>query len=183
MEFAKATDSINTLLKSATPEGGTTTQYDKIPGMDAQRDLIVSHIKCAYASDTGEMINTKEFVDTSKTYKNMLTTIEGELDASRNKLRKLEKNVKNASVEADKTERTNRILLTLLITVTIAVALYIMLGSWGHGLVFLILVGGFMFALYTRGEKLSIDFSPFKQWISTMPVQWPTFKSSLFQDT
>ena len=183
MEFAKATDSINTLLKSATPEGGTTSQYDKIPGMDAQRDLIVSHIKCAYASDTGEMVNTKEFVDTSKTYKNMLTTIEGELDSSRNKLRQLKKNISKTNEEVQKTERTNRILLILLLTVTAAVATYILLGSWGHGLVFMILVGGFMFALYTRGEKLSIDFSPFKQWISTMPVQWPTFKSSLFQDT
>ena len=183
MEFAKATDSINTLLKSATPEGGTTSQYDKIPGMDAQRDLIVSHIKCAYASDTGEMVNTKEFVDTSKTYKNMLTTIEGELDSSRNKLRQLKKNISKTNEEVQKTERTNRILLILLLTVTAAVAAYILLGSWGHGLVFMILVGGFMFALYTRGEKLSIDFSPFKQWISTMPVQWPTFKSSLFQDT
>ena len=183
MEFAKATDSINTLLKSATPEGGTTSQYDKIPGMDAQRDLIVSHIKCAYASDTGEMVNTKEFVDTSKTYKNMLTTIEGELEDSRNKLRQLKKNVSKTNEEVQKTERTNRILLILLLTVTAAVAAYILLGSWGHGLVFMILVGGFMFALYTRGEKLSIDFSPFKQWISEMPVQLPTFKSSLFQDT
>jgi uncharacterized membrane protein len=112
MEFAKATDSINTLLKSATPEGGTTTQYDKIPGMDAQRDLIVSHIKCAYASDTGEMVNTKEFVDTSKTYKNMLTTIEGELEDSRNKLRQLKKNVSKTNEEVQKTERTNRILTT-----------------------------------------------------------------------
>jgi len=183
MEFVKATDSINTLLKSATPEGGTTTQYDKIPGMDAHRDIIVSHIKCAYATDTGEMLNAKEFVDTSKTYKNMLTTSEGELDDSRGKIRKLEKNVKSASEEADKTERTNRILLTLLITVVIAVAVYILLGSWGHGIAFLILIAGFMFATYTRGEKLSIDFSPFKQWISTMPVQLAIFKSSPSQAT
>lgn len=183
MEFAKATDSINTLLKSATPEGGTTTEYDKIPGMDAQRDLIVSHIKCAYATDTGEMVRTKEFVDTSKTYRNMLTTIEGELDSSRNKLRQLKKNISKTREEVEKTERTNRILFILLLTVTAAVTLYVMLGSWGHGIVFLVLVGGFMFALYTRGEKVTIDFSPFKQWISEMPVQLPTFKSSLFQDT
>jgi hypothetical protein len=183
MEFAEATDSINTLLKSAVPEGGTTAEYDKIPGMDSQRDLIVSHIKCTYTNDTGEMLNAKEVVDTSKTYKNMLTTVDGELEDSRGKIHQLETNLQKTTDEVSKTERINRSLMTLLITVTIAVGVYIVLGSWGHGIVLFILVAGFMFVLYTRGEKVSIDFSPIKQWISTIPELWQTFKSLPFPGT
>lgn len=183
MEFAKATDSINTILKTAVPAGGTTTQYDQLPAVDAQRDLIVSHVKCTYTSDTGEILNSKEFVDTSNTYKNMLTTQTNELEESRGKIKRLEDNVKKGSTEVEKIERTTRILLILLITISITIGLYILGGQYVHGIAFLILISGFMIVLYTRGEKMDIDFSPIKQWISTTPAPWRIFKNSPSQAT
>ena len=183
MDYGKATESINFLLKSATPEGGTTVQYDKIPAIEAQRDLIVSHVKCAYTSDTGEMLNSKEFIDTSKNYKNMLTTQSNQLEESKGKLKRLEENVEKGTTEVEKIERTTRILMILLITVSITIGLYLLGGGYMHGPAFIVLVAGFMIVLYTRGEKLDIDFSLIKQWTSSMPEQWRTFKNSLSQGT
>lgn len=183
MEYGKATESINFLLKSATPEGGTTAHYDKIPAIEAQRDLIVSHVKCTYTSDTGEMLNSKEFVDTSKNYKNMLTTQTNQLEESKGKLKRLEENVERGTTEVDKLERTTRILMILLITVSITIGMYLLGGGYMHGPAFIVLVAGFMIVLYTRGEKLDIDFSLIKQWTSSMPEQWRTFKNSLSQGT
>jgi hypothetical protein len=183
MDYGKATESINILLKTATPEGGSTVQYDKIPTIEAQRDLIVSHVKCTYTSDTGEMLNSKEFVDTSKNYKNMLTTQTNQVEHSKGKLKRLEENVKKGSTEVEKIERTTRILLILLITVSITIGLYLLGGQYAHSPAFMVLIAGFMIVLYTRGEKVDIDFLQMKQWKSTIPEQLQTFNDLPFQGT
>ena len=72
MDYRRVGDSINTLLKTAVPEGGSTSKYDKIPLADDSREVIVSHIKSTYTTETGEMINGKEVIDTVNTYKNMI---------------------------------------------------------------------------------------------------------------
>ena len=167
MNYNKVSQSITTLLKSAVPEGGTTKEYDKLPAVDEQRDIIVSHMKSTYTTETGEMLNAKEFVDTSKTYKNMLKVSEGEIETIHTKTKTLEEKITKQKEHIEKSRNVNNILKILFVAVVLAIPAYVVMGSWAHILVFIILLIGMGIALYTRGEIPSIDFSSIKQWTST----------------
>lgn len=167
MDYTKVGDSIAILLKSAVPEGGTTQNYDRIAPVEEQRELIVSHIKSTYTTDTGEMLNGKEVIDASNTYKNMLTSSEGELETIRTTSKTLESEITRGKSEIEESRKINNILKILIGTVLLVIVNYAIGGAWVHGVAFLLLIIGFGIALYTRGEISVTDFSSIKQWIST----------------
>jgi len=146
MDYLKKSQEIATLLKSAAPEGGTTSDYDKIPTADQDREVIISHLKSTYTSETGEMLNAKEFTDTAKTYKNMMLGTDDELGKTRNKMKELRDKIQEAETEVGKSEKVKNILLILVVSVGIAVALYIMGGEWAHGSALVVLLLGFWYA-------------------------------------
>jgi hypothetical protein len=167
MDYDKVGQSVTTLLKTAVPEGGTTSQYDKIPAVDEQRELIVSHLKSTYTTETGEMLNAKEFVDTSNTYKNMLKVADGELQTIHTKEKSLESNIAKQKENIEKSKHVNTMLQMLFVTFLIVIVIYTIGGSWAHSISLIILIVGFGIVLYTRGELPATDFSSIKQWIST----------------
>ena len=182
MDYLKKSQDIATLLKSAAPEGGTTAAYDKIPTADEDRELIVSHLKSTYTSETGEMLSAKEFVDTANTYKNMMKGADDELKNTRDKVKELREKIQVAETEVGKSESIKNILLILAVSVVIAVALYFVGGEMSHGIALVALVCGFWYATYTRGETVRLDipseFPDITQWMSTTLELWPTSKSS-----
>jgi uncharacterized membrane protein len=113
------------------------------------------------------MINAKEFVDTSKTYKNMLKVSEGEIESIQAKTRTLENEIIEEKDSIKKSKDINNILKILFVAIFLAIVAYATMGSWAHILVFIILLSGLGIALYTRGEIPPIDFSYIKQWTST----------------
>ena len=167
MDYRRVGDSINTLLKTAVPEGGSTSKYDKIPLVDDSREVIVSHIKSTYTTETGEMINGKEVIDTANTYKNMLKSSEGQLEGIKIRTRTLEAEVSKEKDNVKKSKQVNTMLQILFWTIIAVVAVYAIGGSWVHGIGLVVLIVGFGFVLYSRGETGIGDFSSIKQWIST----------------
>lgn len=187
MDYAKTTDAVNILLKSAAPEGGSTKDYDKIPGVDAQRDLVVSHLKSTYTTDTGEMLNAKEFVDSANTYKHMLDSSTDELGKTKDRIKTIESRITTTKMDLEKAEKIRNILQILTVTVVIAIGVYLGLGYWAHTPAFFILLAGFMYVLHTRGESVRLDssakFPDIRQWMYKTLDLWPTSKSSRSRDT
>ena len=187
MDYEKTTDAINILLKSAAPEGGTTKDYEKIPGLDEQRDVVVSHLKSTYTTETGEMLNAKEVVDSANTYKHMLNSSNEELGNTRHKIKKIKERIASTKIDLEKAEKIRNILQILTLTVVIAIGLYFGLGYWAHTPAFFILLAGFGYVLYTRGEYVRSDssakFPDIRQWMFKTIDLWPTSKSSHSQDT
>jgi hypothetical protein len=167
MDYRQVGDSISTLLRTAVPEGGSTSKYDKIPLVNDSRDVIVSHIKSTYTTETGEMINGKEVIDTANTYKNMLKTSEGELEGIKARANTLEAEISKEKENVKRAKETNNMLQILFWTIIAVIAVYSVGGSWVHGVGFAVLLVGFGFVLYSRGEIEVTDFSSIKQWIST----------------
>jgi hypothetical protein len=167
MDYRQVGDSISTLLRTAVPEGGSTSKYDKIPLVNDSRDVIVSHIKSTYTTETGEMINSKEVIDTANTYKNMLKTSEGELEGIKARANTLEAEISKEKENVKRAKETNNMLQILFWTIITVIAVYSVGGSWVHGVGFAVLLVGFGFVLYSRGEIEVTDFSSIKQWIST----------------
>jgi hypothetical protein len=167
MDYRQVGDSISTLLRTAVPEGGSTSKYDKIPLANDSREVIVSHIKSTYTTETGEMINGKEVIDTANTYKNMLKTSEGELEGIKVKAQTLEAEISKEKENVKRAKETNNMLQILFWTIIAVIAVYSVGGSWVHGVGFAVLLVGFGFVLYSRGEIEVTDFSSIKQWIST----------------
>lgn len=167
MDYRLVGDSINTLLRTAVPEGGSTSKYDKIPLVDDSREVIVSHIKSTYTTETGEMINGKEVIDTANTYKNMLKSSEGELEGIEVKAKTLEAEISKEKQNVKRAKEANNMLQILFWTIIAVIAVYSIGGSWVHGVGFAVLLVGFGFVLYSRGETGIGDFSSIKQWIST----------------
>jgi uncharacterized membrane-anchored protein YhcB (DUF1043 family) len=187
MDYAKTTDAVNILLKSAAPEGGTTKDYEKIPGVDEQRDIIVSHLKSTYTTETGEMLNAKEVVDSANTYRHMLNSSDEELGNTRNKIKRIKERIATTKLDMEKAEKVRNILQILTLTVVVAIGIYLGLGYWGHTPAFFILLAGLMYVLYTRGESVRLDssakFPDIIQWMYKTIDLWPTSKSSRSQDT
>jgi hypothetical protein len=167
MDYRQVGDSISTLLRTAVPEGGSTSKYDKIPLVNDSREVIVSHIKSTYTTETGEMINGKEVIDTANTYKNLLKSTEGELEGIKVKAQTLEAEISKEKENVKRAKETNNMLQILFWTIIAVIAVYSIGGSWVHGVGFAVLLVGFGFVLYSRGEIQVTDFSSFKQWIST----------------
>jgi hypothetical protein len=167
MDYRRVGDSINTLLRTAVPKGGSTSKYDTIPLADDTREVIVSHIRSTYTTETGEMINAKEVVDTANTYKNMLKSSEGELEGIKVKANTLEAEISKEKENVKRSKQTNTMLQILFWTIVAVIAVYAVGGSWAHGIGLAVLLVGFGFVLYSRGEIQVTDFSSFKQWIST----------------
>jgi hypothetical protein len=167
MDYRRVGDSINTLLRTAVPEGGSTSKYDKIPLVNDSREVIVSHIKSTYTTETGEMINGKEVIDTANTYKNMLKTSEGELEGIKEQANTLEAEISKEKENVKRAKEVNNMLQILFWTIIAVIAVYSVGGSWVHGVGFAVLLVGFGFVLYSRGEIEVTDFSSIKQWIST----------------
>jgi len=167
MDYRQVGDSISTLLRTAVPEGGSTSKYDKIPLANDSREVIVSHIKSTYTTETGEMINGKEVIDTANTYKNLLKTSEGELEDIKVKAQTLEAEISKEKENVKRAKEANNMLQILFWTIIAVIAVYSVGGSWVHGVGFAVLLVGFGFVLYSRGEIEVTDFSSIKQWIST----------------
>ena len=167
MDHRLVGDSINTLLRTAVPKGGSTSKYDKIPLVDDSREVIVSHIKSTYTTETGERINGKEVIDTANTYKNMLKSSEGELEGIEVKAKTLEAEISKEKQNVKRAKEANNMLQILFWTIIAVIAVYSIGGSWVHGVGFAVLLVGFGFVLYSRGETGIGDFSSIKQWIST----------------
>ena len=167
MDYRQVGDSISTLLRTAVPEGGSTSKYDKIPLVNDSREVIVSHIKSTYTTETGEMINGKEVIDTANTYKNMLKTSEGELEGIKVKAQTLEAEISKEKENVKRAKEVNNMLQILFWTIIAVIAVYSVGGSWVHGVGFAVLLVGFGFVLYSRGETGIGDFSSIKQWIAT----------------
>ena len=167
MDYRQVGNSISTLLRTAVPEGGSTSKYDKIPLVDDSREVIVSHIKSTYTTETGEMINGKEVIDTANTYKNMIKSSEGELEGIKTKAKLLEAEISKEKENVNRSKQTNNMLQILFWTIIAVIGVYSIGGSWVHGVGFAVLLVGFGFVLYSRGETGIGDFSSIKQWIST----------------
>jgi hypothetical protein len=113
------------------------------------------------------MINGKEVIDTANTYKNMLKTSEGELEDIKAKANTLEAEISKEKENVKRAKEANNMLQILFWTIIAVIAVYSVGGSWVHGVGFAVLLVGFGFVLYSRGEIEVTDFSSIKQWIST----------------
>ena len=155
MNYAALTDTIMNVVKSAVPENSDTTKYSEIPEVDKQRDLIVSHLKSTYDGDTNHQLSAKEFVDTAKTYKNMMMSEEGEREKLTRKMKELESQISANKDELESSLKVKRVLQILLVTAVITLGIYIVGGSFQfvHTLAFFVLLAGLMAVLYSRGEK------------------------------
>ncbi len=160
MDYAKVTDGIIQLVKSAVPENSDTSKYAQIPELDKQRDIIVSHLKSTYDGDTNNQLTAKEFVDTAKTHKNMMVSEQGEREEIDRKIKKLESDIQANKDELESSLKVRRVLQILLATSVITLGLYIVGGSFRfiHAIAFLVLLAGLMAVLYTRGEKTEWTF-------------------------
>ena len=178
MDYLKKSRDIDEKLKAVAQEGGST---ENIPTNDEERELIISHIKSTYTTDTGEMLTAKEFADTAKTYRNMMQGTEDDLGNSRDKMKALREKIADAETEVGKSEKVKNTLFILVISVSSAVVLYVMGGEWAHGGALIVLVLGFWYATYSRMNTVrsepAFEFSDITQWMSTTLDLWPISKS------
>jgi len=154
MDFATITDNVNVILKTAGVEGGTTDAYKDIPSVDAQREIIVSHMKSDYSDKTLKALNAKAFADTANTYRNMTTSTEGDIEKLRSNASDLETKVNTREKDLKASSQRTLILQVLAGTIALVVAVYYMFGSseYVHSLALACLVVGFGYAMYLRGS-------------------------------
>jgi len=154
MDFATITDNVNSIIKTAGVKGGNTGDYKNIPSVDAQREIIVSHMQSEYNDKTIRMLNAKAFGDTAKTYKNMLKSTEGEVQKLSSHASELETKVHTREADLKLSESRTAILQVLAGSVAITIAIYAMLGSseYVHAIALMCLAIGFGYAMYIKGE-------------------------------
>ena len=157
MDFATITDSVNSIIKSAGREGGTTDAYKDIPSVDAQREIIVSHMKSDYNDNTLKMLNAKAFADTANTYKNLTTSSEGEIEKLRSHASELETKIHTRETDLELASSRSTILIVLAITISIVVAIYSVMSEFEyvHAIALTCLAVGFGYTLYLRGQPAS----------------------------
>lgn len=163
MDYLKKSRDIDAKLKAAAEEGGTA---ENLPTNDEERELIISHMKSTYTTETGEMLTAKEFADTAKTYRNMMQGTDDDLGNSRDKTKALRDKIADAETEVGKAEKVKNTLFILMISVSSAVVLYVMGGEWAHGGALVVLVLGFWYA------SLSPDISMAMPILTEIDLKW-----------
>ena len=162
MDFATITDQVGSILKSAGRTGGNTKAYVDIPTVDAQREVIVSHLKSNYGTQTSEMLNAKAFVDTANVQRNLLRSTEGEIQKLNSHASSLETKVHTREADLKLSSGRTLILQVLGATIAIVVAVYSVFGSleYVHAVALSCLAAGFGYALYLRGNPEADIFKP-----------------------
>jgi hypothetical protein len=155
MDYGELSTQVESIIKSAGGEGGTTTKYSEIATIDGQRELVVSHLKHVYDDGTRDTINAKEVENIASEYNNLETTISNSVSEVRGKLKSADKDVANAKIELRKKENLRDVLKILVILMAIVAVLYILGGSsiWVHVVVLLVLIGGAGYILYKQNTR------------------------------
>jgi Flp pilus assembly protein TadB len=155
MDYGELSTQVESIIKSAGGEGGTTTKYSEIATIDGQRELVISHLKHMYDNGTRDTINAKEVENIASEYKNFETTISNSVSEVRGKLKSADKDVANAKIELRKKENLRDVLKILVILMAIVAVLYILLGSslWVHVAVLIVLLGGAGYVLYKQNTR------------------------------
>ena len=152
MDYAQLSTNVESIIKTAGSEGGTTSRYNEIMNIDGQRDVVVTHLKHVYDDGTTNMVNAKEVANIANEYKNLETTMSSSVADVRGKVRSADQNVSNAKLELEKKEKVRDLLKILVITLSIVAVLYLLGGSstWVHLIVLTVLLGGVGYALYKQ---------------------------------
>jgi hypothetical protein len=153
MDYAQLSTQVDTLIKSAGAEGGTTLRYNEIMAIDGQRELVVSHLKHTYDAGTTDMVNTKEVANVANDYKNLETTLSSSVADVRGKLRSADQHVFNAKQDLRKKEQVRDVLKILSILLAVVAVLYLIGGQWAwiHVLVLIVLLIGFGYIIFRYG--------------------------------
>ena len=155
MDYGELSTQVESIIKTAGGEGGTTTRYSEIATIDGQRDLVVSHLKHVYDSGTRNMVNGKEVEHIANEYKNLETTISNSVTEVHGKVKSADRQVSNAKVELRKKEEMRDVLKILVILMAVVAVLYILGGSsiWVHAAVLSVLLGGAGYVLYKQNTR------------------------------
>jgi hypothetical protein len=152
MDYGKLSTEVESVIKSAGGEGGTTARYSELTGIDGQRDLVVSHLNHVYAEGTTNMVNGKEVEKALNEYKNLETTTSNAVSEVQGKIKSADHHLANARLELRKKEILRDVLKILVILMAIVAVLYVLNGSsiWVHLLVLVVLLGGAGYVLYKQ---------------------------------
>jgi hypothetical protein len=166
MDFATITNNANSIIKTAGGAGGDTTAYQSLEPVDSQREIIVSHLKSEYSDKTIQAINAKVFTDTAKTYKNMLTTNEGEVQKLNSHASELEVKINKREAQLKSSTSKTLVLQVLALTLGAVVAVYTVLGGspYVHAIGLACVLGGFGYALLLNSEATQGKFTPENIW-------------------
>jgi hypothetical protein len=152
MDYGKVTQSVDAVIKTAAGSSDDFTEYDKIPAIDEQREMIVSHLKQSYHDETGNALSGKELSDASQSYKNMLKGTDGEIERLHGHVKEVEARIATAQEDLNKSDQIRRILQVLVVTAAIVTGIYATGSSYAHVASLAVLLTGFAVVLYTRGE-------------------------------
>lgn len=167
MDFATITNNANSIIKTGGSAGGDMSAYQTLEPVDAQREVIVSHLKSEYSDKTIQAINGKVFTDTAKTYKNMLTTNQGEVEKLKSHASELEVKINKREAQLKTSTSKTLVLQVIALTLGAVVAVYTVLGGspYVHAAGLACIVVGFGYALFLNGET---KFTPGNIWNSTI---------------
>jgi hypothetical protein len=178
MDFSTITANVDSIIRSSAKEGGTTDAYKDIPSVDAQREIIVSHMKSDYSDKTLKMLNAKAFADTANTYKNLATSTEGEIEKLRSNASELETKIHTRESDLKLNESRKNSLLVFAITVGIVVGVYSAMSGFEyvHAIALTCLAIGFGYMLYLRDhpESSPIELVTSTTKLLSSPVKIPT---------
>lgn len=152
MDYGTVTQSANTVIKTAAGSSDDFTEYDKIPAIEEQREIIVSHLRQSYHDETGNALSGKELSDAAQSYKNMLKGTDGEIERLHGHVKEVEARITTARSDLEKSEQIRRILQVLVVTAVVVTGIYATRSSFAHVASLAVLLTGAAVVLYTRGE-------------------------------
>lgn len=166
MDFATITNNANSIIKTGGGAGGDTGAYKSLEPVESQREIIVSHLKSEYSDKTIQAINAKVFTDTAKTYKNMLTTNEGEVEKLNSHASELEVKINKREAQLKSSTSKTLVLQVLALTLAVVVGVYSVLGGspYVHGVGLACIAAGFGYALFLNGQKEETKLTPGNIW-------------------
>jgi hypothetical protein len=152
MDYAKSSETIADILKSAAPQGGSTARYSELEAADSARDGLVSQLKASYEQETTNKVDAKEFSNVQKTYKNMIYTAEGDLDTVYSSKRNIKQDIGVKKETLMQNQQTRDILQVLVAALTATFIVYFVMGDFEyvHIVAFAVLSAGFGYAIYLK---------------------------------
>jgi hypothetical protein len=168
MDFATITNNANSIIKTGGGAGGDTGAYKSLEPVESQREIIVSHLKSEYSDKTIQAINGKMFTETAKTYKNMLTTNEGEVEKLNSHASELEVKINKREAQLKSSTSKTLVLQVLALTLVVVVGVYSVMGGspYVHAAAFGCIVVGFGYALFLNGQaaESKVSITPGSIW-------------------
>ena len=175
MELDAPTRQINNIVLAAIPTPNYQGTLNDLKPLEAQRDMIVSHLGDEYNSHTREMVQTKDQVDAVNTANRYVKTVSEKNKRIAREIENKQQELDVSNTELQKQLARQKVVIDIFWVLGITIVVYMLFRSFSfvHILAAIVLVVGIVYVVVYNAYRLHLSSNTNPSATATVPSPIP----------